>query len=183
LISPGGQAPKYSATFVMKKSEDGRSVIAIDMLNLATKTTQRLPVKGMEPVDEEEEIVFGGRDINFDGYLDIQLVLRSGGANASVLYWLFNPQTGTYRELGIYPEFHVDTAKKLLSTYVRGGFAGLQYDSKQYAFIDGKLTLMRDEKQEPVGQEGNFRKVVSERRNGVMTVVTNTTERLAKPQD
>ena len=175
LIAPGGQAPRYAVTFVMSHSRDGRFVSALDVINVATRSVQRLPVTGMEPLDDEEDFVFGARDVNFDGFLDMELVLRSGGANASVMYWLFNPGSGSYDELGVYPEFQVDSSTRRLKTYERGGFGGFQYHASEYAFVGGKLTLVREERQDPYGERGEFRKVIRERQNGTMTIVTRTT--------
>src|SRR5262249_27748415 len=162
-FSPGPSTPAYSFTFDLKSEGKQRSVQAIQAINLSSKASQKLPVSGMVPVGQEENFFFGGVDINFDGFLDLMLITRRGTANAYAAYWLFDSKTGTFKSLGTYPVFRVDHAKKQLSTYERGGSGGLIYASKVYQFSNGKLTLMRDEKQDALKQGNAFRKTVRER--------------------
>ena len=166
-FSPGGQFPVYQFTFVLNQD---RIVTAIEVTQ-DSQFIQRLPVTGMEPTGAKEDFFFGGVDINFDGLLDLMLIVRRGVANAYAAYWLFDPQQGKFTALGTYPVFRVDAGKRQLSTYERGGSAGLIHDSKEYAFVDGKLTVMREEKQEATRQAGVFRNVVRQRVNGVMKVL------------
>jgi hypothetical protein len=173
-VPVGGTAGTYSFTFALKSGKDGRIVEAIDVAK-DQKPVQRLRVTGMEPLDEGDQFFFGGVDLNFDGLADVMLMTRKGAANAYAMYWLFDPKTGTFTELGTYPMFRVDAEKHRLSTYERGGSAGLIHESKEYAFEDGKLVLMRDEKQSAAGQPGVFRKIVKERRGGAMAIVANKT--------
>jgi hypothetical protein len=145
-----------------------------------SKPIQRLPVAGMEPIGNEEQFFFGGVDLNFDGLLDLMLITRKGAANAYAEYWLFDSKTGMFTALGTYPVFRVDVQKHRLSTYERGGAGGLIHESKEYAFLDGKLALLRDEKQEATQQRGVFRKVVRERVGGVMKITKSETVRAPK---
>ena len=160
---------------------DGRVITSIEVTTQpGSKPIQRLPVMGMEPVGKEEQFFFGGADINFDGLLDLMLITRKGVANAYAEYWLFDPKSGTFTALGAYPVFRVDIQKQRLSTYERGGSAGLIHESKEYAFVDGKLTLTRDEKQEATENPSVFRLVIQERVGGVMKTVKTGTVRAPK---
>jgi hypothetical protein len=178
-FSPGGAFPAYSFTFVLKTTGDRRAVSAIEVTR-ESKPLQRLPVTGMEPIGVEEDFFFGGQDINFDGLLDLLLIVRRGAANAYAAYWLFDPKSGVFIALGTYPIFRVDAAKRLLYTYEGGGDAGLIHEAKEYTFLEGKLTLMRDEKQDATKQAGVYRKVVSERTDGVMKIVKTEMVRAPK---
>ena len=173
-VPVGGTAGVYSFTFALKSGPEGRIVEAIDVAK-DSKLLQHLHVTGMEPLDEGDQFFFGGVDLNFDGLADLMLMVRKGAANAYAMYWLFDAKTGTFIELGTYPMFQVDAKTHRLSTYERGGAAGLIHESKEYAFEDGKLVLMRDEKQSATGQPGVFRKVVRERKGGTMEIVENKT--------
>ena len=179
-FSPGRQLPSYSFTFDFKTAAGERAVQSIQVLNEGTKAAQRLPVTEMEPVGLEEDLFFGGVDINFDGLSDLMLITRRGVANAYAAYWLFDPKTGTFTALGTYPIFRVDSSRKRLTTYERGGSGGLIYESKEFAFVDGKLTLMRDEKQEATKRPSDFRKVIRQRVDGVMTVIKTEIVRAPK---
>jgi hypothetical protein len=178
-FSPGERFPAYSFTFDLKTVPEGRTVEAIGVAR-DSKPVQRLPVAGMPPVGKEEQFFFGGVDINFDGLLDLMLITRRGVTNAYAEYWVFDPETGMFKTLGAYPVFRVDVQKRRLSTYERGGAGGLIHEAKEYAFLDGKLALMRDEKQDATQEHGIFRKVVRERIGGVMKITKTETVRAPK---
>jgi hypothetical protein len=178
-FSPGGSLPAYSFTFDLKTVPEGRAVVAI-AVDRDSKPVQRLPVAGMEPIGAEEQFFFGGVDLNFDGLLDLMLITRKGVANAYAEYWLFDSKTAMFTALGTYPVFRVDVQNRRLTTYERGGSAGLIYEAKEYAFLEGKLTLVRDEKQNATQQRGVFRKVVRERIGGVMKATKSETVRAPK---
>ena len=178
-FAPGGTFPAFSFTFALKTSPEGRTVEAIEVVR-DSKPVQRLPVTGMAPVGNEEQFFFGGVDINFDGLLDLMLITRKGVANAYAQYWLFDPKTTMFTLLGTYPVFRVDAGKRRLGTYERGGSGGLIHESKEYAFLNGKLVLMLDEMQTATPQPGIFRKVVRERIGGVMKTIRTETVRPPK---
>lgn len=176
-FSPGSGFPAYSFTFDLKQAGNERAVVAIEVASLGTTRVQRLPVPGAEPIPNENDFFFGGVDINFDGFLDLMLITRSGVANAYAVYWVFDPKTGKFAELGAYPVFRVDAQKRLLSTYERGGSAGLIHESRDYTFLNGQLTLIREEQQRATNRVGIFRKVIRERLGNVMKVVKTETVR------
>jgi hypothetical protein len=179
-FSPGDGFPKYSFTFDLKAVGDDRAVEAIEVAGDGSTPTQRLPVTSMDPVGKDETFFFGGQDVNFDGLLDLMLITQRGGANASAAYWLFDPKTKAFESLGTYPVFTVDTEKRRLKTYIRGGSAGLIYEAREYSFLDQKLTLMREEKQQATSQPDVFLKVIRERVGGVMKLVKS--ERVRAPK-
>jgi len=180
-FSPGKDFPAYNFTFVVKANGDRREVTGIQVSSPSEeKPIQTLAVSGMEPIGKEETFFFGGVDINFDGLLDLMLITRKGVANAYAAYWLFDPRTKMFTSLGTYPVFRVDAQKSRLLTYERGGSGGMIHEAKEYAFEKGKLTLMKDEKQDATARPNVFRKVVRERVNGVLKVVK--TEMVRPPQ-
>ncbi len=180
-FAPGPNLPAYSFTFNLKMAADEKRVDAIEVTSQSdSKLQQRLPVTAMEPLAKDEVFFFGGVDINFDGFLDLMLITRRGVANAYAEYWIFEPKTGRFRELGTYPVFRIDGGKKHLFTYERGGSGGMIHESKEYAFVDAKLTLVSDEKQEATQKPQVFRKVVRQRVDGVMKIVK--TEEVRTPR-
>jgi hypothetical protein len=174
-FSPGPQQPVYEFTFDIATSAAGRAVRGIDAVNQKSRAKQHLEVKDMDAIGAEEDIFFGGADVNFDGYQDLMLITSRGVANAYAMYWLYNPSSGSYVALGNYPVLRMDSAAKKLTSYERGGSAGLEYDSKEYAFVDGNLTVLREEKQEATEKPGVFRKVIQERKDGAMKTVKTET--------
>ncbi len=180
-LSPGADVPAYNFTFDIKPAGDRREITSIRVSSPSDpKLTQTLAVTGMEPLGKEEPFFFGGVDVNFDGLLDVMLITRRGVANAYAAYWLFNPKTKLFTPLGTYPVFRVDAEKRRLLTYERGGSGGMIHESKEYAFQNGKLLLMKDEKQEATQRPDVFRKVIRERVKGVMKVVKTETVRPPK---
>jgi hypothetical protein len=170
-FSPGAGLPPYSFTFELKTNGGERAVEAIKVTRPESDAPQTLPVSGMEPIGQDETFFFGGVDINFDGYLDLMLVIDQGGANSQAAYWLFDPDTKTFKPLGTYPMFTVDKEKQQLTTYSRGGYAGLSYDSRTYRFLHNKLTLVGEEQQRPTPDPEVFLKVIRERIGDTMKTV------------
>jgi hypothetical protein len=179
-FSPGAGLPPYSFTFELKTSGGERAVEAIKVTRPESEAPQTLPVIGMDPIGQNETFFFGGVDINFDGYLDLILVTAQGGANSQAAYWLFDPDTKTFKPLGTYPMFTVDKEKQQLTMYSRGGYAGLSYDSRTYRFLHNKLTLVREEKQRPTPDPEVFLKVIRERVGDTMKTVKSEKIRVPK---
>ncbi len=178
-FSPGDKLAPFSFTFDVARTGTLRAVRAIDV-SRDSQPVQRLAVPEMEASEDNAEFFFGGVDVNFDGLLDLMLMTRRGVANTYAAYWLFDPKSGTYTSLGTYPEFRVDTQKHRLLTYERGGWGGLIHEAREYEFLQGKLSLMREEKQDATSRPGVFRKVIRERSGGVLRTVKTETVRAPK---
>lgn len=173
-FSPGGKFASFDFTFDLETQGAHRTVRAIDVYQDSQKI-QRLPVPDMDPIGLHEQFFFGGVDVDFDGLLDLMLITRRGVANTYAAYWRFNPRQGAFQAVGTFPVFRLDARRQRLSNYERGGSAGLIHQSREYAFVNGRLTLMREEKQDATSQAGAFRKVVRERVNGVLKIVRSET--------
>ena len=171
-FKPGKELPEYAFSFELKPGE--RAVSAIEVQKGGT-SAGRLEVKEMMPLGRSEQFFFGPQDINFDGYRDLVLVTSKGAANAFAQYWLFDPKAGKYIPLGKYPLFKVDDKRSVLSTYERGGFGGLVYETREYKFLNGELTLMRSEKQELVKAPDVFRRTIRERTGKAMKLKSQRT--------
>jgi hypothetical protein len=170
-FSPGPGLPPYHFVFNVKSNAEGRGIDEIRVLRESeTEPRQRLPVKDMTPISEQESFFFGGLDLNMDGFLDLMLITDRGVANAYADYWLFDSASGNYVYLGKYPVFRIDSKRHRLLTYERGGSAGLIYESREYEFQGNKLILVKSEKQDAAGRRGAYRKVARERVNGVMKI-------------
>ncbi len=178
-FSPGGKVAPYAFTFDLAREDGARRVQAIEVKH-GTRPAQKLSVSDMEPIGEKEDFFFGGEDINFDGFLDLELIVSKGVANSYAAYWLFNPKSGKYDHLGTYPIFRVDAKKRRLFTYERGGTAGLIHTAKEYAFVKGKLTLVREEKQDATSDPNRFRKVIRRLSRGALRTVKTETVRAPK---
>jgi hypothetical protein len=165
--------PEYSFVFEVRgKSASRRVIESIGVYSGDDpKPAQTLTIHDMAPMLSKEGFVFGGVDLNFDGYLDLMLVTARGQANASANYWLFVPSSKTFKFIGTYPIFKVDAERHRLSTYEVGGHGGLDYDAREYTFLDGALTLMRLEVQRPTANPEVFSKIIKERVDGMMKVV------------
>jgi hypothetical protein len=169
------QGPVYSFFFNVRLNPDGRRVVPSIRVVRDNSEVQELKVHDMMPMPAKKKFFFGGVDINFDGFQDLEILTSRGAANASADYWIFKPDTGKFDYLGNYPIFTIDAEKHRLKTYERGGYGGMVYTSSEYAFVDGKLELTRCEKQEATAQENVFSRVVQERVNGELKVTQRET--------
>ncbi|HEY5707438.1 MAG TPA: hypothetical protein VIS96_17910 [Terrimicrobiaceae bacterium] len=158
----------YQIRFRFRNLPDDRRVIqALEVFtNDKPGWTQSLAVHDMTPVKRDDKVVIGTADINFDGYNDLLFATSRGIANSYADYWLFAPSTQEFKYLGNYPIFALDSRNHRLSTYERGGHAGMIYQSKHYRFIDGVLTLVESETQEATEQDGVYLKRISRLKNG-----------------
>ena len=171
-VSPSG--PVYDAHFLVVKSPEGRLVRRIALVR-DNKQSQELTVAEMAPVAEGEKFMFGGMDINFDGYRDLMLVVARGAANATAQYWVYAPDSQTFKDIGTHPVFTVDPDKKRLKTYERGGSGGMIFNAKEFEFQSGQLVLMREESQRPTRNPNAFQHTIRERRKGAMITVKQET--------
>jgi hypothetical protein len=171
-FKPGKELPEYSFFFEQKAGERAVSAIRVQKGYAAAG---RLEVKEMTPLGRSEQFFFGPQDVDCDGYRDLLLVTSKGAANAYAEYWRFEPKAGEYVALGKYPVFKVDQSRCVLSSYERGGYGGLVYEAKEYKVVDGKVTLMRSEKQELAKAPDVFRRTVSERSGKTLKVTSQQT--------
>ena len=172
-VKIGRNLPDYAVTFTVRELPDGRRTVDALQVSRTDRagSAQSLPVHTMTPVAKGDDFFLGADDINFDGYNDLYFATSRGVANTYADYWLFDPARGTLSYLGSYPIFKVDAPTRELSTYERGGDAGMIYTSKRYAFIDGKLTVIASEEQEKTAQDGVYRKSVFQLRDGQLALV------------
>jgi len=171
-FQPSPSRRPYFFTFEVKTTRDGRAVQAISVGDgNGVEPLQRLVVKDMMPIAEGESFFFGGVDLDQDGFLDLMLITNRGIANAYADYWLFEPTSGRYKYLGKFPVFRVNAESRRLLTYERGGEAGLIFESREYEFSDGRILLVKSEKQDATAHPGIFKKVTRERINGAMQIV------------
>jgi hypothetical protein len=171
----------YAFRFTLAPDGAGRVVKSIAVTpSGAQSPSQTLEVKDMMPVLPGAKIFFGGIDLNLDGSRDLMILTSQGAANGYATYWLFDSSTQRFQPLGDYPVFTQDPVSKRLKTHERGGSGGLLYESKEYAFEDGKLIVMRVEKQEAIEGSENFRKTIQERKGSDLVTTKQQTVKAPK---
>ncbi len=163
-------APDLSLLFQLRSRADGTRVVEEIIVQQAGQELQRLKAPGMESVFPNETFLLDEPDLNFDGYHDLALATARGAANTVAMYWLFDPSNNRFTPLGSYPWLTVDTARKRLTSYERGGDGGLIYTATEYMFDKNALMVMRRERQERQPR-GGYRKIIEERRNGKLQIV------------
>lgn len=120
---------------------------------------------------------FVAEDMNFDGYKDIRLMSFWGATgNTGYTYWLFDPSRNFFvenKDLSSLSNPTPDVGTKTIATHSVGGMAGCIYNNGTYKFDEnGKLILIREEKQDWVVASKSFLKTISELKNGKMVVST-----------
>jgi hypothetical protein len=171
-FQPAKDRPEYEVRFDLTRREAGRLVARMHVRAPGQPAEQVLSVDEMSLVPESSRIQIDAPDIDFDGYRDLSLVVAAGGANATAQYWLFDPKLNQYRSIGQFPVFRLDPRRKRLLTYEKGGMAGLEYESREYAIIDGGPVVVKEEKQAAVDETGRrYRRVTSKRIRGKLVEV------------
>jgi hypothetical protein len=161
--------------FTLETVPQGRVVKAI-LFERGGHTVQQMNVPSMTPLAQDESFFFGGQDINFDGWLDLLLMTEQGAANAKAEYWVYDPATDRFRDLGEFPMFRVDAAHKRLSTYVSNGPAGLDFEKRDYGFQGNDLIVVSEETQKPMaGRRGSYVHTVRHHKDGKLVVVLRET--------
>jgi hypothetical protein len=98
-------------------------------------------------------LFFNVRDINFDGYADIGVVVEGGALWGSYQYWVFDPKTGLFTTAPVTDDFRnisfnwitFDSSQKQIRTTNLLGAVG--WIRSVYQYEDGHLRLL-DEVQE-----------------------------------
>lgn len=135
----------------------------------SSKSPQILPVE--EPLDSPDAWALGTDDINFDGYADLYMVTTQGSVNEYARYFRYIPEQHAFGDIGRFPVFKLNRSKRRLSTYVKNGSAGLDYESAEYAIVDGQPVLVRQEQQSVTDDPDVFRYTVRELIAGELKVV------------
>jgi hypothetical protein len=120
-------------------------------------------------------------DLDFDGYADLRLQeFLPASPNVPYLYWLYDPQTEQFvfnEALRVITLPEVDPDTQTLRSFTRVN--ALTYEVNDYQFIDGTLTLVR---QEINAYSPTTRHVIiKERRAGELVVVEEFWEPVAAP--
>ncbi|MCL2186855.1 MAG: DUF1566 domain-containing protein [Treponema sp.] len=90
-------------------------------------------------------------DFNFDGYMDIAIYNGSGTTTFWYNYFIYDTKGKRYEyneELSGLPNIFINEERQILKLHTNDGHAGLMYTSSDYKWINGKLTLMRKDKQD-----------------------------------
>ena len=170
-IVPG--AAQFELRFVLDSSApEQRTVRAIDVrAPHRPNWYQTLGATEMPTASPGDSFFVSAEDINFDGANDLSLIVSRGAANAYAAYWAYGVAADSFTYLGNYPVFTRDTAARELSTYERGGDAGLVYERRRYSFASDTLVLLETEKQGPMTRSGRYRKTLSRLEDGALRVI------------
>jgi hypothetical protein len=114
-------------------------------------------------------------DLDFDGHGDLAFVSLMGMANSISEYWRFDPASGRFVPLGSFATFEVDSARRELKTYVRGGHAGLLFTAARYRVQGGRPVKVREESQDVLDDVAGYVRIVRELRGGALTETARDT--------
>ena len=126
-----------------------------------TKPIQKITLNPNDFRAEDVPLTFTAHDINFDGYLDIGIVVNGGAKWASYQYWIFNPKTGKFVTSALTKDFSnvisnqikFDTKHKQIIT---NNFYGPAITNKTvYQVVGGRLKIMEEYHQEQSTDENS----------------------------
>jgi hypothetical protein len=163
--------PPINVRVAFTVTDQGKRPVSIEFSrSVSPAFAQHFDLADIDPIDVSDKFSIEAEDINFDGYRDIVFDTRQGIANTYAHYWLFDPHSIGFEDLGEFPTFQIDEHTQRLSTYERNGYAGLQYERREYAYETGHLTLMRSEVQVATSKVDTFERTISTRQNGELRV-------------
>jgi hypothetical protein len=129
----------------------------------------------MEPPARGGEGDLRSADLNFDGYQDLLLLAWEGATgNRGYSVWIFDPPTGRFvpnRELSGVSNPTPRPECQVISTFERGGAAGMEFVRDSYRWIDGKAVLVRRVDQDVIRETGDLRATVYELEEGELKAV------------
>lgn len=172
----GDNIPPYQFFFVLE-SNDGSRLIREVVVKQAPDANmlQTLTIDNMYVVLLNDEFFFETKDINFDGYNDLSLIIEQGVVNSYVKYWLFDSDTRRFNYLDELPVLTVDKSTKTLSSYERGGHGGMIFERKKYQFENGGLQVIRLETQEWIEEKQAYLNTVRILKEGRLSVIEEKT--------
>jgi hypothetical protein len=169
------ELPNFLIRLQIKELPNNRKIIKELLVTKVGEPNwaESLSVNDMEPIKKDKDFFIGTADINSDGFNDLYLVTNNGVANAYADYWIYDPVGKDFIYVGNFPVLSIDTPKRLLSSYERGGNGGMIYESKRYQFIDGKLEIIEVEKQEASQAYGIYLKQIFRRKGGRLILINS----------
>ncbi len=159
---PDWTARKFDTIIVSRQGSEVQRLTNFDM------------EEGTVAQTDDPASYFSARDLNFDGRLDLQLMVGGSSTSHSYCYWLFNPRTGQFvvdatlkQEKGA-P--WINEKEKTVMFHTNQGCGGRCYTRNTYQFSDstGHFTLIRQETQIATGvkQVRNDRKKGKDEKDG-----------------
>lgn len=97
--------PAYTFQVVSFSTSTGASGYIEISRGINTKPIQKIMLDPNQFMADEVSRTFTAHDINFDGYLDIGVVVDGGAKWASFQYWIFNPNTGKFVNSALAKDF------------------------------------------------------------------------------
>ncbi|MBP9760460.1 MAG: hypothetical protein KBD24_03815 [Candidatus Pacebacteria bacterium] len=152
---------------------------SVKYIEVTTPTATDTPLQVL--TSREGSFMSGGnngvftQDVNFDGYQDLLLFSDQGSGGVSYHVWVYVPSENRFAysdEVSGIGNMMVDTDKQR----IRGSWSsGLcHHTDEEYEYINGKLTLVWEQKEECTGNSSGATMscVARELKNGVMATTT-----------
>jgi hypothetical protein len=93
-------------------------------------------------------------DLNFDNYNDLGFMTARAMVNFRFDYWRYDPKKEKFVSLGNHPLLDPNPKKEQLTTFTRGGHAGMLYEKRAYRPSGDSLAMVRRVQQEHLRNEG-----------------------------
>ncbi len=124
------------------------------------------------------------KDITFDGYSDLQVLVYAGAYNYSYSFYRYNPQTHTFDKEPLLKDVvnpDIDLKTKTISYFNKGRGLGDLHTFGTYRFENGRYILVHEENQDIApgsefdSDDMKYIRTVRELQNGVMMVTKTET--------
>lgn len=109
--------------------------------------------------DTADHQCFAIEDMNFDGYNDMRLLIGGIGTghNLSYNYWLYDPESKTFKPTSIFDELtepYFNASTETVTSYQWGGQMGSS--STEYELHNGKLRVVAENSSSACDYTGNY---------------------------
>lgn len=142
---------------ILRINRRGQDVRSLDLFSRARpdERLQRLKVSSSHieynrDLSEYVKVV----DLNFDNYNDLGFMTARAMVNFRFDYWRYDPQKEKFVSLGNHPLLDPNPKKEQLTTFTRGGHAGMLHERRTYRPSGDSLAVVRRVQQEHLRNEG-----------------------------
>ena len=86
-----------------------------------------------------------------------------------------DPASGRFVAAGVHPALRPDSAARELTSFERGGHAGLLWTASRWRWMGGALAEVRREEQDLTAEGDRYVRIVRDRRDGVLAETSRDT--------
>ena len=163
--------PNYSFRLIEGDTGEARIEIRNEQSDKIIQVLKSFDLESVSLLNPDD---FKLEDVNFDGYLDLELLSSRGTAGEEYNFWLFNKTSGKFvfnKKLSELQNPRFNHKTKTIKAVGIIGRLGDDYVKDFYQFENGKLVMVREVTQTLLEKKDLFLREIYVRKNGRMVLV------------